>query len=91
MLLLEEEKGTIDLLFINKIMLREVQTRKKNLAVAWIDYKKAYDMVPHSWIVECFDMIGVSEQIKHFLSESMNAWRVDLTWWSVYKARNIPE
>ena len=32
--------------------------RKKNLAVAWIDYKKAYDMVPHSWVVECLDMVG---------------------------------
>ena len=52
--------------------------RKKNLTIAWIDYKKAYEMVPHSWIVECLDMVGVSEQIKHFLSESMKAWRVDL-------------
>ena len=50
--------------------------RKKNLAVAWIDYKKAYDMVPHSWIVECLDMVGMIEQIKHFLSESMKEWRV---------------
>jgi hypothetical protein len=24
----------------------------KNLSMAWIDYKKAYDMVPHSWIKE---------------------------------------
>ena len=24
-------------------------------------------------------MVGVSEQIKHFLPESMKAWRVDLT------------
>ena len=53
--------------------------RKKNLAVAWIDYKKAYDMVPHSWIVECLGMVGVSEQIKLLLSERMKAWRVDLT------------
>ena len=27
--------------------------RKKNLSMAWIDYKKAYDMVPDSWILEC--------------------------------------
>ena len=53
--------------------------RKKNLSVAWIDYKKGYDMVSHSWIVECLGMVGVSEQIKLFLSESMKAWRVDLT------------
>ena len=35
--------------------------RKKNLAVAWIDYKKACDMFLHSWIVECLVMVGVSE------------------------------
>ena len=34
--------------------------RKKNLAVAWIDYKNAYDMDPHSWIAECLDMVWVS-------------------------------
>ena len=54
MLLPEEQKGcrgkckgTGDLLFIDKMILREVRMRKKNLGVAWIDYKKAY-MVPHS-------------------------------------------
>ena len=56
-----------------------MRMRKKNLAVAWIDYKKAYDMVPQSWIVECLDMVGVGEQIKHFLSESMKAGKVNLT------------
>ena len=86
MLLPEEQKGyrqkckgTGDLLFIDKMILWEVRIRKKNLAVAWIDYKKAHDMVPHPWIVKCLGMVGVSEQIKHFLFESMKAWRVDLT------------
>ena len=46
---------------------------------AWIDYKNAFDMFPHSWIVECLGMVGVSEQIKLFLSGNMKAWRVDLT------------
>ena len=36
--------------------------RKKNLAVAWIDYKKACETIPHSWIVECLGMVWVSEQ-----------------------------
>ena len=94
MLLPEEQKGcrrkskeTDDLLFIDKMILREVPMRKKNLSVAWIDYKKAFDMVPHSWIVECLGMVGVSEQIKLFLSESMKAWRVDLTCNNQYLGR----
>ena len=40
-------KGTSDLLFIGKLIFREVRMKKKNLEVAFIDYK-AYDMVPHS-------------------------------------------
>ena len=35
-------KGTGNLLFIHKMILREVRMRKLNLAVAWMDYKKAY-------------------------------------------------
>ena len=66
-------------MFIHKMILRERRIRNKNIAVTWIDYKKAYDMVPHSWIVECLGLVWVSEQIKHFLSESMKVWRVDLT------------
>ena len=53
--------------------------REKNLAIAWVDYKKAYDMIPHCWVIECLDMVGVSEKIKHFLSKIIKAWRLDLT------------
>ena len=51
---------------------------KKNSAMAWIDYKKAYDMVPYSWIKECLEMFGVAENIKTLLVDSMEKWRVML-------------
>ena len=34
-----------ELLYIDQQILNESKTRRKNLAMAWIDYKKAYDMV----------------------------------------------
>ena len=43
-------RGTNDLLCIDRAVIKEVKSRNKNLAVAWIDYKKADDMVSHSWI-----------------------------------------
>ena len=46
--------------------------------MAWIDYKKAYDTVPHSWIIECLDLFGVSENIKSLLVNSMEKWKVML-------------
>ena len=39
--------------------------------MVWIDYKKAYDMVPHSLIIECLDLFGVTENIKSLLLNSM--------------------
>ena len=46
--------------------------------MAWIDYKKACDMVPHSWIIECLDLYGVAENIKSLLVNSIEKWKVML-------------
>ena len=71
-------RGTGDLLFIDKMILREVKSRKKSLAVAWIDYRKAYDLVPHSWILECLTLFKIDERVRKFLQESMKSWKVNL-------------
>ena len=31
--------------------------------MAWIDYSKAHDSVPHSWILECLRLYNVHPQI----------------------------
>ena len=46
--------------------------------MAWIDYVKAYDMVPHSWIIEYLDLFGVAENIKSLLVNSIEKWKVML-------------
>ena len=73
-----KSRGTSDLLFIDKMISREVKMRKRNLLIAWIDYKKAYDMVPHSWIIDCLEAVGINEKIRRRLAESMKSWRVEL-------------
>ena len=71
-------RGTNDLLYIDRAVIKEVKSKDKNLAMAWIDYKKAYDMVPHPWIIECLDLFGVAENIKSLLVSSMEKWKVML-------------
>ena len=71
-------RGTNDLLYIDRAVIEEVKSRNENLAMAWIDYKEAYDMVPHSWIIECLDLFGVAENIKSLLANSMEKWKVML-------------
>ena len=31
------------------------------------DYQKAYDLLPHSWIVECLKMFGIAENVKKYI------------------------
>ena len=76
----EEQKGcrkgyraTNDLLYIDRAVIKEVKSRNMNLAMAWIDYKKAYDTIPHSWIIECLDLFRVAENIKSLLLEKWKA------------------
>ena len=61
------------------ITLRHARTNQRNLVMTWIQYRKAYDPVPHSWIEECLHIFGIAENIKKLLSESMENWRTGLT------------
>ena len=75
----KRSRGTKDQLLIDKTVLKDCKMRKTNLAMAWIDYKKAYDMVPHSWIIECLELFGIAENVRKFMSDSMRSWKLELT------------
>ena len=53
------------------MVLADCKRKHKNLAMAWVDYKKAYDMVPHSWIIESLQMAQVAKNKITFLLKSM--------------------
>ena len=72
-------QGTKHQLYIDKMVLNKVKSRKKDIAMEWIDYKKAYDMLPHPWILECLKLFGAAENIRSLLENSMNSWRAELT------------
>ena len=68
-------RGTAELLNIDQHILNESKTRRKNLVMAWIDYKKAYDMVPQI----CLKMYKISHEVINFIEQTMKTWRVELT------------
>ena len=72
-------RGTAELLYIDQHILNESKIRRKNLAMAWIDYKKAYDTVPQSWVIHCLKMYKISHEVINFIEKTMQTWRVDLT------------
>lgn len=44
-------RGAKYLLLIDKVVIHNSKRRKSNLIMVWIDFRKAYDMVPHSWML----------------------------------------
>ena len=44
----------------HKAILKDCKRRHTNIAMPWIDYRKAYDLIPHSCIGECLEMFGIA-------------------------------
>ena len=47
--------------------------------MAWIDFRKVFDMVPHSWILKCMSMFGFADNIIGVLSKSMEYRKTELS------------
>ena len=62
---------------INNAILENCKKRK-NLSTAWIDYKKAFDSVPHSWICKCLQMYKIHPVLITFTEESMSQWNTNM-------------
>ena len=71
-----KSRGTKDQLLIDKTILKDCSKRRTNLTMSWIDYRKTYDFVPHSWILECLDMLGIAENVRSFLEKSKKKWKL---------------
>ena len=70
-----KSRGTKDQLLIDKLIMNMAKRKKRNLRMIWIDYKKAYDSVPHTWILECLRIYGIADNVIAFLEKSMKTWQ----------------
>ena len=55
------------MLALVQTILEDAKRRQRNLSMAWIDYKKAFDSVPHEWIIETLTTYKISPIIINFL------------------------
>ena len=84
-LLSEEQKGcrrtsrgTKDQLLIDKAVIKNSKRRRTNLNMAWIGFRKAYDMVPHSWMIRSLELVGAAKNTVNLLKETMKNWKTNL-------------
>ena len=70
--------GRIDQLLIDSAIMDEVREKKRNLAVSFYDYQKAYDMVRHDWMIRVFTWMGYSSNLINVLKQLMDGWKKKL-------------
>ena len=46
--------------------------------MAWIDFRKVYDMIPHSWILKTLELVETARNIIELLRRGMQSWRTVL-------------
>ena len=44
------------------------------MSMAWIDYEKAFDRVPHSWIIKSIELIGFNNKIISYTKKIITYW-----------------
>jgi len=81
----EEQKGCArnsygckDQLLLNKAIIEDCKKKTKNLNVTWIDYRKAYDSVPHSWILKTMSIYKFNNKMINFIKKSMKTWNTTM-------------
>jgi hypothetical protein len=67
-----------DQLMISKAIYEDCRRRNKDLSIAWTDYQKAFDSIPHSWVEKSVALVVVNSKIVRFCKLSMEKWNTRL-------------
>ena len=52
-----------------------------NLSVSWIEYTKAYDMVPYTWIFHRLKTFKFANNTRNVIEKPMKSWKVKYASW----------
>jgi len=63
---------------ILKAIYEDCRRRNKNLSTVCIDYQKAFVSIPHSWVENSIEFVGVSSKIVRLCKLSMEKWNTRL-------------
>ncbi len=58
------QRGSLDASTIDMIVAEEAVRNGRDLSVGWVDYRKAYDKVPHPWIGKVLKAIKAPKKVR---------------------------
>ena len=60
------------------MVLEEVIENRRNLYTVWLDYQKAFDSVPHSWLIKALELSKVPTEIVRTIKMLCSKWKTTL-------------
>ncbi|CAG4944763.1 unnamed protein product [Parnassius apollo] len=67
-------RGTKEPLLIDAVIGKVVKRNRRNFSAAWIDYRKAFDSVPHAWLKRVLELYKIDCTVRDFLEQCMGQW-----------------
>ena len=84
-ILAPEQKGCVkgslgckEQLIIDTVITNHARTKQKDLHMCYIDYCKAFDSVPHDWMLKVLSIYKIHPKIITTLKHIMNSWNTEL-------------
>ena len=75
----EGSSGTTDNLLIDKTVTLDYNRNRRNLSMAWVDVKKAYDSVDHNWLNEIVKVHRFPSWICRVIQNLSAFWNIRIT------------
>src|SRR6266550_4391650 len=72
-------RGCQDQLLLNRYILEDANKNSKNLSMAWIDYQKAFDSIPHEWLLKIMHTYKVPVKLIAVIKKMMKNWKLQMT------------
>jgi len=77
--LIRKKRGCTDALLVDGMAMGEARDSKRSISVGWIDYQKAFNRVPHKWLIDMLKIIKAPKEIVKVVKQIVSIWRTTFT------------
>ena len=70
--------GTVEQLLINKSILIEVRLMQRNLVAVWLDCRKAFNSIQHSWLLHALKLVKLPNHLLTAIKNLTESWYTKL-------------
>ena len=75
-------RGCLDALAIDQAISKERKDREADMSVAWLDIRKAYDLVPHKMIKDALKNCTAPQWVQQLIKAVTPEWKTSVVAWT---------